>query len=273
MAETQCYERAVDWLREADGLLITAGAGMGVDSGLPDFRGNEGMWAAYPALGEAKIPFESIANPEAFAKNPALAWGFYGHRLALYRQTTPHAGFAILRRWVRRMPQGAFVFTSNVDGQFQKAGFPEESVAECHGSIQFLQCTQPCSSDIWPADGFVPQVDHRSCRLLGDFPRCRCGALARPNVLMFDDWGWLESRERRQRTRLDAWLGGGRRRVVVELGAGSSLPTVRRFSERHGPRVIRINPREPELDPARGVGLRGGALEVLTRLDRLWSAA
>lgn len=144
MTESQCYERAVDWLREADSLLITAGAGMGVDSGLPDFRGNEGMWDAYPALGEAKIPFESIANPDAFAKNPALAWGFYGHRLAMYRQTTPHAGFAVLRRWAQRMPQGAFVFTSNVDGQFQKEGFPEESVAECHGSIQFLQCTEPC---------------------------------------------------------------------------------------------------------------------------------
>jgi NAD-dependent SIR2 family protein deacetylase len=273
MTETQKYELALDWLREADSLLITAGAGMGVDSGLPDFRGNEGMWAAYPALGDAKIPFESIANPDAFAKDPALAWGFYGHRLALYRKTTPHAGFAILRRWAQHASHGAFVFTSNVDGQFQKAGFPEESVAECHGTIQFLQCTQPCSDDIWPADAFMPQVDHRACRLLNDFPRCpHCGALARPNVLMFWDWSWLEWREERQRARLDAWLRAGRRRVVVELGAGSSLPTVRRFSERHGPRVIRINSREPEIDPACGLGLRGGALDVLTKLDRFWKA-
>ena len=46
---------------QADGLLITAGAGMGVDSGLPDFRGTEGFWRAYPALAQAHIRFESIA--------------------------------------------------------------------------------------------------------------------------------------------------------------------------------------------------------------------
>jgi hypothetical protein len=88
---------------------------------------------------------------------------------------------------------------------------------------------------------------------------------------MFWDSSWLEWREERQRARLGSWLHGGGRRVVIELGAGSSLPTVRRFSERHGPRVIRINAREAEINPAHGVGLRGGALEVLTRLDRLWS--
>ncbi|MEX3686457.1 NAD-dependent deacetylase [Paraburkholderia sp. BR14263] len=273
MTNSECYERAVDWLSEADGLLITAGAGMGVDSGLPDFRGNTGMWAAYPALGDAKIPFQSIANPDAFKTDPTLAWGFYGHRLALYRRIEPHGGFAILRRWAQRMEHGAFVFTSNVDGQFQKAGFPEEVVAECHGSIHFLQCTQPCSHAIWPADRFEPQVDPVACRLLNALPRCpHCAALARPNVLMFYDWSWLDSREQRQRARLDAWLRGCTRRVVVELGAGTSLPTVRRFSERNGPRVIRINSREPEIDPGRGVGLRGGARDVLAMLDRLWAA-
>ena len=63
---------------------------MGVDSGLPDFRGEHGFWKAYPALGRAKISFDSIASPEAFEKNPRLAWGFYGHRLKLYRETVPH---------------------------------------------------------------------------------------------------------------------------------------------------------------------------------------
>jgi NAD-dependent SIR2 family protein deacetylase len=67
-------------MREADGLLITAGAGMGVDSGLPDFRGNEGFWKAYPALAKAGLSFTSIACPDAFRRNPRQAWGFYGHR-------------------------------------------------------------------------------------------------------------------------------------------------------------------------------------------------
>lgn len=70
-------KRIVEIIRTADGLLITAGAGIGVNPGLPDFRGNEGFWNAYPALGEAKINFTSIAAPEAFISDSRLACGFY----------------------------------------------------------------------------------------------------------------------------------------------------------------------------------------------------
>jgi NAD-dependent SIR2 family protein deacetylase len=139
-SQDEKLEKAASWLREADGLLITAGAGMGVDCGLPDFRGQDGFWRAYPALQHRGLSFEDMANPARFAEHPELAWGFYGHRLKLYGETVPHEGFAIMRRWADRMPRGAFVFTSNVDGQFQKAGFPESRVHECHGSIHALQC-------------------------------------------------------------------------------------------------------------------------------------
>ncbi len=88
--------RAVD---EAEALVITAGAGMGVDSGLPDFRGPEGFWQAYPAFRDLGLRFEQLANPEWFFEDPALAWGFYGHRLNLYRRTVPHEGFATLLGW------------------------------------------------------------------------------------------------------------------------------------------------------------------------------
>ena len=116
-------EQAADLISQADALIITAGAGMGVDSGLPDFRSKDGFWKAYPALGWDNIDFVSIACPEAFRTQPRRAWGFYGHRLNLYRATQPHAGFQILKRWGYNMPLGCAVFTSNIDGQFQKAGF------------------------------------------------------------------------------------------------------------------------------------------------------
>ena len=148
--------RAVD---EAEALVITAGAGMGVDSGLPDFRGPEGFWRAYPAFRELGLRFEQLANPEWFFDDPALAWGFYGHRLNLYRRTVPHEGFATLLRWAAGKPRGAFVFTSNVDGQFQKAGFPDDRVVECHGSIHFLQCLRGCGEPIRSAAGVAVEVD------------------------------------------------------------------------------------------------------------------
>ena len=80
-------------IQAADALLITAGAGMGVDSGLPDFRGAQGFWRAYPAIAKLGLSFEEMAHPAWFGKNPHLAWAFYGHRLNLYRQTEPHQGF------------------------------------------------------------------------------------------------------------------------------------------------------------------------------------
>src|SRR4051812_40413276 len=127
--------RAAALIDQADALIIAAGAGMGVDSGLPDFRGAEGFWKAYPTLRAANVDFYSIASPSSFQSDLEQAWGFYGHRLALYRKTVPHAGFELLRRWGESMPHGYSVFTSNVDGHFQKAGFDPGRIHECHGSI------------------------------------------------------------------------------------------------------------------------------------------
>ena len=72
-------EKAAGWLREADGLLVAAGAGIGVDSSLPDFHGNEGFWRACPPLQREGLSFEDIANTERFTQHPKLAWGFYQH--------------------------------------------------------------------------------------------------------------------------------------------------------------------------------------------------
>jgi len=259
--------RAAELIAQADGLVIAAGAGIGVDSGLPDFRGNEGFWKAYPALGRARMEFTSIASPRTFHDDPALAWGFYGHRLALYRETVPHDGFALLREWGAAMEHGCFVFTSNVDGQFQKAGFDPGAVYECHGSIHHLQCLEPCGGKIWAADDFVPDVDAGACRLRGELPRCLdCGGIARPNILMFGDWGWIGRRSEVQAARLEAWLQRVRRPLVIAWGAGTAVPSVRQFGHGvvlRGGRMVRINPREFAVGSVLDVGIAAGALEGL----------
>ncbi|KQV52054.1 Sir2 family NAD-dependent protein deacetylase [Massilia sp. Root335] len=262
--------RAAALLRAADGLLIGAGAGIGVDSGLPDFRGDHGFWRAYPPLAAAGIRFVEIANPHSFDTHPALAWGFYGHRLALYRNTVPHAGFAVLRDIGARLPHGAFVFTSNVDGQFQRAGFGDGEIVECHGSIHHLQCTRPCGDAIWPAGAVDPIVDPASCLMAPPLPRCpRCGALARPNILMFGDGRWLDARTEDQYARFGRWRAQVRKPVVIELGAGTDVPSVRRMCEGQGAPLIRINPRAPHVAPGQGAGIALGALEALLTLRAL----
>lgn len=260
------YAAAAELLANADALLIGAGAGMGVDSGLATFRGNHGFWSAYPAYqGQS---FADLACPQTFTADPELAWGFYGHRLNLYRQTSPHAGFAILRRWAEAMPHGYFVMTSNVDGHFHRAGFNPERIYECHGSIHHLQCHEGCPEP-WPADAVQLAIDPQTFRARSALPRCpHCGALARPNLLMFYDGDWRDQPYLAQQRRYREWLRTvqDRRLVALELGAGTTIATVRRTCEYAAERLIRINPQDTE-PPYQGVLLPVGALAGLTGLD------
>lgn len=236
--------RAANLISEAEGLLITAGAGMGVDSGLPDFRSTEGFWAAYPALASARLDFRSIATPAAFVARPSVAWGFYGHRLSLYRDTLPHDGFKILKEIATNMPKSAFVVTSNVDGHFQKAGFSESQVMEIHGSIHRLQCLGPCSGNIWSAKNITPTIDHSKCEWVGaKLPACpKCRQLARPNILMFNDFHWIDTYTKIGRIWFERWLDSVSRFVVLEIGAGIGLPSIRQLGRSFGVPLIRINP-------------------------------
>lgn len=260
---------AAEWIAQAEALLIGAGAGLGVDSGLPDFRGPEGFWKAYPPFRGRS--FAEMSNPRWFHSDPQLAWGFFGHRLHLYRSATPHAGYDILRRWVAAKPYGGFVFTSNVDGHFLRAGFQADQVVERHGSIHFLQCLAGCRDEIWPADDVQVEVDPATMRATTALPKCsRCGALARPNVLMFDDWDWNPARTAAQLAHYGTWLNslGRRQTVAIELGAGAAIPTVRMECAQRAAHVVRINPRDHDR-PARGVALPLGALSALTQLADL----
>ncbi len=269
------FKKAKELLQNADAVLITAGAGMGVDSGLPDFRGKEGFWRAYPIAKKLGLRFEEMANPEWFKRNPKLAWAFYGHRLNLYRNTQPHEGFKKLLELGKQKNNEFFVFTSNVDGQFQKAGFPEDKIVEIHGSIHYLQCTVPCSGDIWSAKDTYVEVDMEKFEAKEPLPKCKyCGEIARPNILMFGDWYWIENRTEEQERRLEKWLNhikfGKLKLVIIEIGAGKMVPTVRLFSERvsfqlNAP-LIRINPRDYEVPTKNDVSIPTGGLEGIMNI-------
>jgi NAD-dependent SIR2 family protein deacetylase len=263
--------KAAAAISSADALLITAGAGMGVDSGLPDFRGDYGFWNAYPMYRRLGLSFVQAANPEHFERDPAFGWGFYGHRMNLYRETVPHEGFQIVRKWLAELKLEHFVVTSNVDGQFQKAGFAEDEILEVHGSIHHLQCLSPCSNAIWvnreeiAVDPDTMKAQH--------IPKCiRCGGVARPNILMFGDFSWLSDRTRQQERSYNEFLTDHRdaRLVVLEMGAGTAIPTIRYMGERLASTgrgsLIRINPREAQT-PAGAISISAGALEGLRGID------
>ncbi len=279
MSIESTLDRAAAAIAAADAILIGAGAGMGVNSGLPDFRGPQGFWRAYPPYERLGLHFAAVANPRWFVQDPELAWGFYGHRMGLYRRTEPHEGFAILRRWAERMPRGGFVYTSNVNGHFQRAGFDPDRIVEVHGTIAAMQCLADCGVGVFPSDPYDVAIDEETMRGVPPLPSCpNCGALARPNILMFGDGGWDSSDSDAQHRRLGAWLRtlGKAGAVVIELGAGMAVPTIRIMSEdfidRPGGTLIRINPRELD-GPAGYIAIPMGALAALraieARLDAL----
>jgi NAD-dependent SIR2 family protein deacetylase len=268
-------EKAAQILKNAEALLISAGAGIGVDSGLPDFRGNEGFWKAYPLIAKLGKSFVEMANPQWFHRNPKIAWAFYGHRLNLYRKTVPHTGFTQLLNIARQKPGGYFVLTSNVDGQFQKAGYDDSRIEECHGSIHHFQCVQPCSDDIWDGSDIAVTVNEEVFEALEPLPRCRnCGGTARPNILMFGDWSWNAQRTDIQREKFLRWFQDlptqGLSLAVIEIGAGNAVSTVRNFSEQvaksNNATLIRINPRDYAVPHVRHISLSMGAAEALDAL-------
>jgi len=266
-------EQAKQFIEEADAVLITAGAGMGVNSGLPDFRGNEGFWKAYPVIKDLGISFQNMANPKWFATNPSLAWAFYGHRLNLYRETTPHAGFKMLLDLVEKKSNDYFIYTSNVDGQFQKAGFSQDKIVEIHGSIHHFQCSNNCKKEIWSTDKEVIDVDMDKFEAL-NIPHCKyCNAVARPNILMFGDWGWIGDRTTEQEDNFYAWLKSIRadkkKLAIIEIGAGTAIPTIRQEGEHIAQitqryKLIRINPRDFSVNKRTSFSIPLGGLEGIS---------
>ncbi|MFO6422531.1 SIR2 family NAD-dependent protein deacylase [Motilimonas sp. KMU-193] len=253
--------QAAQLINSAKCIIIAAGAGMGIDSGLPDFRGNKGFWRCYPELESEQLSFSDIASGTAFIEHPNKAWQFYGHRYSLYKNTNPHHGFKILLNWISDLNKDYYVYTTNVDGHFQKAGFDADKIMEVHGSINYWQCSLACNDSLLEVD--EPHYDFST------LPQCPCcQRYLRPNIKMFNDPYWLSQRTFAQKS--------GYRRllmryqadeiVVIEIGAGQHIPTIRREVEVLGSPVIRIN---PELGPLpRGyIAIEQGALEALCAID------
>jgi len=266
-------QTAKNIIQEADAILITAGAGMGVDSGLPDFRGNEGLWKAYPPLKKAGYAFTQVESGYLFSKNPKLAWGFYGHRLNLYRETKPHYGFQLLHDLVKLKNNNYFIFTSNVDNHFQKAGFDKNKIYEVHGSIEYLQCINNCNNKVFKNHLKDMSIDMETLHVK-DVPYCKeCNKVTVPNILLFGGTTFNEVRVKEQNRRFLQWLSDVKdlKVVILEIGAGKTVPTIRNFNDSYSKRhenfkLIRINPLESEVLNIDDIGIRGKGLDTINKI-------
>lgn len=240
-------------LADARRIVVVTGAGISAESGVPTFRGPEGLWRNHRP--------EELATPQAFRRDPRLVWAWYAWRRDLVASCAPNAGHMALARLALRDDRHVTLVTQNVDHLHEKAAeeagpaVPPTAILKLHGSLFVDRCTR-CRRR---SDGVV-EVDASS---LASLPRCpACGGLLRPDVVWFGETldATILQTAFREAAAADVCVAVGTS-GVVHPAASVPLSTVRA-----GGAFIEVNPDESALSPVANVVLRGPAGTVLPRL-------
>jgi NAD-dependent deacetylase len=173
--------------KAADGKIIAlTGAGVSAESGIPTFRGKEGYWT----VGSREYHPQELATNEAFRAMPWEVWAWYLYRRGVCRAAEPNAGHQALVRWDRAHGERFALVTQNVDGLHRRAGSTPERTFPIHGDIDFMRCAGDCCLDRFPIPDDVPALargEAVSDALRSRLVCPRCGGMARPHVLWFDE--------------------------------------------------------------------------------------
>jgi NAD-dependent deacetylase len=229
-----------EWLKHARSIAVLTGAGVSAESGVPTFRGNNGLWKQYRA--------EDLATPGAFARDPKLVWEWYDWRRGLIAQAKPNAGHRALVDLEQRVSSFTLI-TQNVDGLHDLAG--SRNVLEVHGSIWNLRCTK-CQRECTDRRTPLPEIP----------PKCECGALLRPGVVWFGEslppkiWQNAEAAARAAEVFL--LIGTS---AVIYPAAGLA-----QIAKASGARVVEINIAETVLSDGIDEFLQGPSGELLPQL-------
>lgn len=235
-------------LKEARSLLegsrrvrALTGAGVSAESGVPTFRGHDGLWK--------KFRPEELATPEAFARDPKLVWEWYDWRRGLIAKTRPNPGHRALVE-LEKSVRDFWLITQNVDGLHQLAG--SERILPLHGNIWELRCLG-CGKSGEDRRAPLPELP----------PECgECGAMLRPGVVWFGEGLPQETLSKSIEVSGDAELF----LAIGTAGAVEPAASMARIAREAGAQVIEINPEESSLSSVADVVLRGKSGEVLPRL-------
>jgi NAD-dependent deacetylase len=154
-----------EYLKKADRVAVLTGAGISAESGVPTFRGDEGLWQNYRAT--------DLATPEAFVRDPELVWKFYNWRRDLISRVTYNPAHKALAQMEGLVPNFTLI-TQNVDGLHLLAG--SRNLLELHGNLWKVRCTK------------CHKITVDRSTELGISPKCAsCGGLLRPHVVWFGE--------------------------------------------------------------------------------------
>ncbi len=149
----------------AEKIVFFTGAGISAESGIPVFRGKDGIWN--------KLKPEELANFNAFLKNPELVWEWYQHRKKVVSDSEPNASHRVIVEMENYFPD-VKVITQNIDNLHKRAG--SKNVYELHGNIERNYCIK------------CKKVYHDNIPLEDNIPMCECGGLIRPDVVWFGEY-------------------------------------------------------------------------------------
>jgi NAD-dependent deacetylase len=238
-------ERAAEWIARARSVVVSTGAGMSKESGIPTFRdAMEGLWARFDP--------QELATVQGFRRAPRRVWSWYAWRRRKVAEARPHAGYHALVELESLVPT-LTVVTQNVDGLHAAAG--SRDVVELHGSLLRVKCLDHDH----PFAGEVPDSGAEE----EDPPPCpRCGSPLRPDVVWFGEMLPAPAVDR-------AWRLVAECDVLLLVGTSGTvwpaaeLPLV---AHKAGARVVEVNPEPGELTALADVYLQGPAGAVLPRL-------
>ena len=241
-------EKQIKAVREAlvraDRVTVLTGAGISAESGVPTFRGEDGLWRNHNVM--------DLVTPHGFARNPKLVWEFYNWRRALINGITYNPAHKALVDLESRVPDFTLI-TQNVDGLHLKAG--SKNVLEIHGNLWKVRCTR-CNR---------VTLDYASD--MGPLPKCgACGTLLRPHVVWFGeslDYGLLEQAVERSRN-ADVMLVIGTS-AVVQPAASLGME-----AKGGGAVVVEINLEATPQSAYMDYALQGKAGEIVPKLVENW---
>jgi NAD-dependent deacetylase len=167
-------------------VVVLTGAGVSAESGIPTFRGKEGYWT----VGARAYHPQELATHAAFSQMPWEVWAWYLYRRGVCQRAEPNAGHRALARLAAALPERFALVTQNVDGLHRRAGSPDETTYPIHGDIGLMRCAAACTIDRWPIPaevGDLGQGEAVPAEWRAQLACPRCGGIARPHVLWFDE--------------------------------------------------------------------------------------
>ena len=232
------FESISDKLKKAKNIVFVTGAGISQESGIPTFRGKDGLWRKYDPM--------TLATIDAFYQNPKLVWEWYDERRQNILSANPNPGHIAIAE-LEKYKQVS-VLTQNIDGLHQRAG--STSVYELHGSIITIKCTV-CD--------FKDKITSSFSQLP---PLCKCGNMLRPDVVWFGEALpqdiWQSAME--QASSCDAMIVVG---TSLAVSPANLLPV---YAKENGALMIEINPDMTLMSEMMDLSLRSSAAKALPEL-------